>query len=356
MKKIGIEELKAKISYEEFYDVFVKQDKSYKEIMEFYKISKNNFYKLCHEYNINKNDLNTIVLDINLIKKLYIYENRTLNEIIKKLDISLSCLTRFLKKNNIRKPGKLKAKRAKETYKNKTGYDNPSQNPEIKNKKQETCLKNTGYKTPLECPDILNKMHVDYYNKTGYKIPAQNPAIAKKMSNTYYNKTGYTNPIQNPKTLEKILISKKIHGTTKTSKPEEYIYRLLIIKFPQTQRQYKSDLYPFACDFYIPECDLYIEYQGHLGHGKEPFDQNNQKHIEILNEWKERAKIRESKLKKRSQYTDYINVWTHRDPLKRRTAKENNLNWLEFFNLNQFLEWYKTQSGTLLLEYKSSIK
>ena len=102
--------------------------------------------------------------------------------------------------------------------------------------------------------------------------------------------------------------------------------------------------------------DLYIEYQGYQGHGDEPFDPNNQKHIEILNEWKECAKIRESKLKKRSQYSDYIKTWTIGDPLKRKVAKENNLNWLEFFNMNQFLDWYRTQNGTLLLDYKSSIK
>ena len=42
--------------------------------------------------------------------------------------------------------------------------------------------------------------------------------------------------------------------------------------------------------------------------------------------------------------------------VSKKIAKENNLNYLEFFNMDQFLKWYKTQSGTLLLEYKSSIQ
>ena len=33
----------------------------------------------------------------------------------------------------------------KKRYKEKTGYENPSQNPEIKNKKEETTLKNYGF-------------------------------------------------------------------------------------------------------------------------------------------------------------------------------------------------------------------
>ena len=28
------------------------------------------------------------------------------------------------------------------------------------------------------------------------------------------------------------------------------------------------------------------------------------------------------------------------NPLKRETARKNNLNWIEFFNMKQFMEWY----------------
>ena len=40
------------------------------------------------------------------------------------------------------------------------------------------------------------------------------------------------------------------------------------------------------------------------------------------------------------QFLRAIDVWTISDPLKRKTAKKNNLNWIEFFNMEQFMEWY----------------
>ena len=39
-------------------------------------------------------------------------------------------------------------------------------------------------------------------------------------------------------------------------------------------------------------------------------------------------------------YKNAINVWTIRDPLKRKTAKDNGLNWLEFFTMDEFMKWY----------------
>lgn len=38
-------------------------------------------------------------------------------------------------------------------------------------------------------------------------------------------------------------------------------------------------------------------------------------------------------------YQNAINVWTRRDVLKRETAKRNNLNFIEFWNLDEVKEW-----------------
>ena len=72
--------------------------------------------------------------------------------------------------------------------------------------------------------------------------------------------------------------------------------------------------------------------------------------------WQQRAQKIKEESGKQSRYMAFIDTWTKRDPLKRETAKKNNLNWLEFFNMEQFFAWYKTQKGLPLLEYKSSIK
>ena len=102
----------------------------------------------------------------------------------------------------------------------------------------------------------------------------------------------------------------------------------------------RSELYPFECDFYIPELDLYIEYQGYKTHGKEPYNPDNPEHIKLVEEYKKRAEEINFKDEKKVQYLRYINVWTVRDPLKRETARKNELNYIEFFNMKQFMEWF----------------
>lgn len=133
----------------------------------------------------------------------------------------------------------------------------------------------------------------------------------------------------------KSIETKRKNNSFNISKPEEAIYQLLNNKFfNQIKRQYMSDKYPFACDFYIPKLDLYIEYQGLWTHGGEPYNPNNIKHQEKLEKWKNSNS---------DFYNNAINVWTISDPLKRETAKKNNLNWIEFFTMDQFMEWYNKQ-------------
>ena len=79
------------------------------------------------------------------------------------------------------------------------------------------------------------------------------------------------------------------------------------------------------CDFYLPDYDLYIEINGIWTHGEHPFDPTDIKDIEQLNVWIEKSN--HSKF-----YKNAINVWTKRDVLKRNTAKQNKLNFLEIFS------------------------
>ena len=141
---------------------------------------------------------------------------------------------------------------------------------------------------------------------------------------------------------QKEIETKKRNGTLNSSKAEIEIAKLLKKKYV-LKTQYKSEEYPFYCDFYIPEKDLYIEYQGHWTHGKfsnnyvlGPFNEENEEHIKVLNIWKERAVS--SKF-----YKIAIKVWTKTDPLKRKTARDNNLNWVEFFTITDFMKWYNAQ-------------
>ena len=109
-------------------------------------------------------------------------------------------------------------------------------------------------------------------------------------------------------------------------------------------RQYKSDLYPFYCDFYIKSLDLYIEYQGGWAHGPkeyhQPFDPNNPHHIQELNRLK--TKNNEHQFPNNNYWAHVINTWTNKDPVKRQIAKDNRINIIELFTLKDFNNWFKS--------------
>ena len=124
------------------------------------------------------------------------------------------------------------------------------------------------------------------------------------------------------------------YGVENTSKPEKDILVLLQEKFPDVVYQYRSELYPFDCDFYIPSLNLYVEFQGHWTHGSKPFE-GTEEDLAEFGKWKQKALT--SKF-----YQTAIYVWTELDVKKRQLARKNELNWIEFFNMDQFNEWYNT--------------
>lgn len=128
-----------------------------------------------------------------------------------------------------------------------------------------------------------------------------------------------------------------------SSNVEIRFYKYLIDKFgidnvePQ---YYNSNKYPFACDFYIPKLDVYIEIQGCWTHGNHPFN-NTDEDIEKLRYWKN----------KHSKYYDNaIYTWTNLDVRKREKANEMKLNYLEIFS-------YKLEKCiSIFEEYISKLK
>ena len=186
---------------------------------------------------------------------------------------------------------------------------------------------------------IHNILH-NYNIKKTTKLRKENNEKAMKR---LYN---VINQFQRPEIKLKCHTKEKIENGIKTrirnknwggntSKTQKKILSLLQLKFPLVLEDYKSDLYPFHCDFYIPSEDLYIEYQGYLTHGDGiyhcPFDTSNTNHLNHINELKQL---------KPYKWKDILDTWTTRDPLKRKIATDNKLNWLEFFNMKQFMEWY----------------
>lgn len=149
--------------------------------------------------------------------------------------------------------------------------------------------------------------------------------IKNDQKKTCQERYGCDSYLQTKDYQRKSYITKKKNHTFNTSKIEEELTQWLTKNNIKHIRQYKSELYPFCCDFYFPDYDLYVEIQGSWTHGKHPFDENSPDDVKKLNMWKEKSLNSE-------YYKNAIEVWTECDVKKRLTAKQNNLNYLEIFS------------------------
>ena len=263
--------------------------------------------------------------------KKYGYEY-TFNSPIIKEKIKQTCL----KKYGIENGGGSKEaqEKIKQTCLKKYGKDNCQKVKSIKEKTKQTCFKKYGVDNPLKSKIIKEKIK---------------QTCLKKYKESHWTKSKYGKHLlslmmSNEKTQEKRNNTLKLHNNYCKSKYENECYEILKSKYPDIKRQYRSKLYPFNCDFYIPSLDLYIEYQGSQFHNKHPFDQNNNDDLVEL----ENLKIKDNnsirtKNGKKSQYSNIIYVWTNLDVRKRNLAKQNNLNFIEFWNIDEVKEWLNKQ-------------
>lgn len=220
--------------------------------------------------------------------------------------IKQTCLERYGESSAL-KVKKFRQK-AKQTCLERYGDENYNNREQFKN----TCLERYGEETPLknkQCIEqskitLIRKYGVDNYGKTRENILAtHSKEVNEKRNNT-----------------------KRKNGTFNSSKPENLSYKLLKEKFDDVIYQYKSEVYPFICDFYIPSLKMYIECNYHWTHGFRPFSEKDNECIKLLNKWKEGNT---------KYYNNAIITWTIRDVQKRKVAKENNLNYKEFWNINE---------------------
>ena len=87
------------------------------------------------------------------------------------------------------------------------------------------------------------------------------------------------------------------------------------------KRQYRTKEYPFACDYYIPSINVYIELQGSWTHGGKPYENTSEDNA-LVQTWRD---------KHTKYYDNAIETWTVRDVKKRNIAKKNNLRYIELF-------------------------
>lgn len=108
-----------------------------------------------------------------------------------------------------------------------------------------------------------------------------------------------------------------IYDIEESERREEEMYLALKEDYPDIIRNYTSDKLPgYACSFYIPSIDVYVENRCKWIHGGHPYLTKKYDSI-ILEELKKKG-IDDS-------------AWTETDPKEREIAKKNGLKWVEYF-------------------------
>ena len=264
-------------------------------------------------------------------------------------------------------------------YRKYCSYKCLNADPNKKEKVEATCMEKFGTKAPAQNKDVLLKMEQTNLQRYGETQAMKNPMIAMKSKDALIKKYGgcgnavekikekykqtnierygvdnyastrecrdkmketclerygvdsysktddFKNELasQQPEIRDKVNIAKKANGTFNTSSIEESFTAWLIKNNIKFERQYRDpDRYPFNCDFYFPDKDLFLEIQGSWTHGGHPFDPNNEDDINQLNAMRS---------KNSKYYDNAIYTWTELDVRKRQTAKKNGLNWVEVF-------------------------
>ena len=201
--------------------------------------------------------------------------------------------------------------------------------PEVKEKRKQTLINNFGTDKITSLKEIRDKITNSYISKYGVEHPMKLIQVRKKIKNTCLIKYGVEHAMQSEEIRNKKYLTQKKNNTFNTSKSEDESYKLLSEKFPDIIRQYKSELYPFYCDFYIPSLDLYIECNYHWTHGNKLYEGTNEDNV-LLEEWK---------TKNTNYYNNAIYTWTNLDIRKYNIAKENRLNYKIFYNIDELKNW-----------------
>ena len=207
-------------------------------------------------------------------------------------------------------------------------------------KTKETCLKKYGVKAGFN----NGKEKITKLNKYGN----ENYVNSKKAKETCLKKYGVISPLclnktRNARKSKESLIkeynTKKKNHTFNSSNLEDKSYKLLLSRFNNNvEYQYKSDQYPFVCDFYIPVIDTYIECNFHWTHSGHLFDKNSKEDQDKLESWK---------TKKTKYYDNAIETWTIRDVNKNDIAIKNNLNYLVFYSYDDLCNWVNNLDLTI---------
>lgn len=192
---------------------------------------------------------------------------------------------------------------------------------EVQNKCKQTCIELYGEDYGIKNRQKAKQTCLERYGDGNYRnIDKAKQTFIERYGVTHFSKIFSDDKKQDIQFKRQNTLRK--NKTFSVSKIEEKFAIYLTTNKIRFKRQYKSSIYPFNCDFYFPDNDLYLEINTHWTHGGHPFDSTNKDDLLLLEQWKS---------KNTKFYDIAIKTWTERDVLKREIAKKNKLSYLEIF-------------------------
>ena len=216
------------------------------------------------------------------------------------------------------------------------------QDSDVRKKNEETCMVLYGVSNPAKSEKIKEQIKNTNLQRYGVENVYKSELIKERIKHTMLERYGVENIHNAPyivkrwkeneqEIVKKRNATKKLNKSFNTSSPEEYCYEFLSSLFNDVYRQYQTDVYPYACDFYIKDLDMYVELNCHWTHGSHPFDDTDEQDL---------AKVQYWKSKNTKFYNIAIDVWTRRDVIKRQCAKQSGIKFLEFWKKEDLIDYF----------------
>ena len=183
---------------------------------------------------------------------------------------------------------------------------------------------------------VLPKTRATMQERYGVKYSWESAVLRGKMQATMLQRYGSTSYPQSDEYKQnvgviqsKINATKRKNGTFNTSGIEERIKALKIF-----ESQYNKDVrYPYLCDFYDRDRDLFVEVNASWTHGHHWYDAVQD--ADVCNKWKDKSN-------ESQYYACALDVFAKHDVEKRNIARSNDLNYVTLWDRDgmDFDLWY----------------
>ena len=230
--------------------------------------------------------------------------------------------------------------KSRATMQKRYGVNYSWESAALRNKAQSTMVRRYGSLCYVQSDDYQERLDiimdkVRNTNMSRYGVPVYTQSneykqnvndIQFKIQSTMrdiYGASVYTQSDDYKQNLDKIQAKKNAtmrqNGTFNTSSVEEHVKG-----FDDFESQYNDDsCYPYLCDFYDKDRDLFIEVNASWTHGYHWYDVEND--ANICKKW-------EAKSEDSTYYENALDVFTKRDVEKRECARVNNLNYVTLWD------------------------